>query len=264
MAPKRNNPGPQRVKYSLFGEFLRAPVSEGGVEPLVVGPPHAVVGAMPQLLDRGVAVPAHEPLLQQPVRRLGHGVLPQGSPLRDSDPLISNTSSSSSIPVSSNLPPRSVWNTRTSVNGKSRAANAPSTRPASRAVRTVCACTRPHAPSAHDAADAPPGRGAPLLSRAALIFGAVASAAVAPDRAHVAGDRIRTLRPGMPGHPVVGGAGNARHPADIGRRWPVSRLPSCEYRHRGVDRAMSYSALISRDGLPLSHDCATCRLNALS
>ncbi len=48
---------------SLFGEFLRAPVSEGGVEPLVVGPPHAVVGAMPQLLDRGVAVPAHEPLL---------------------------------------------------------------------------------------------------------------------------------------------------------------------------------------------------------
>ncbi len=24
---------------------------------------------------------------------------------------------------------------------------------------------------------------------------------------------IRTLRPGMPGHPVVGGAGNARHPA---------------------------------------------------
>ena len=28
---------------SLFGEFLRAPVSEGGVEPLVVGPPHVVV-----------------------------------------------------------------------------------------------------------------------------------------------------------------------------------------------------------------------------
>ena len=43
--------------------------------------------------------------------------------------------------------------------------------------------------------------------------GAVASAAVAPDRAHVAGDRIHTLRPGMPGHPVVGGAGNVRHPA---------------------------------------------------
>ena len=49
-----------------------------------------------------------------------------------------------------------------------------------------------------------------------------------------------------------------------GRCWPVSRLPSCEYRHRGVDRAMSYSALISRDGLPLSHDCTICRLNASS
>ena len=59
---------------SLFGEFLRAPVSEGGVEPLVVGPPHAVVGVMPQLPDRGVAVPVHEPLPQQPVRRLDHGV----------------------------------------------------------------------------------------------------------------------------------------------------------------------------------------------
>lgn len=43
--------------------------------------------------------------------------------------------------------------------------------------------------------------------------GAVAFAAVAPDRAHVAGDRIRMLRPGMPGHPVVGGAGNVRYPA---------------------------------------------------
>ena len=29
---------------SLFGEFLRAPVSEGGVESLVVGTPHIVVG----------------------------------------------------------------------------------------------------------------------------------------------------------------------------------------------------------------------------
>ena len=28
---------------SLFGEFLRTPVSEGGVEPLVVEPPHVVV-----------------------------------------------------------------------------------------------------------------------------------------------------------------------------------------------------------------------------
>ena len=49
-----------------------------------------------------------------------------------------------------------------------------------------------------------------------------------------------------------------------GRSWPVSCLPSCEYRHRGVDRAMSYSALIPRDGLPLSHDCTICRLNASS
>lgn len=57
---------------SLFGEFLRTPVSEGGVEPLVVGPPHAVVGVMPRLLDRGVVVPVHELLLQQPVRRRGH------------------------------------------------------------------------------------------------------------------------------------------------------------------------------------------------
>ena len=42
---------------SLFGEFLRAPVSEGGVEPLVVGPPHVVVEVAPQPLDHGVAVP---------------------------------------------------------------------------------------------------------------------------------------------------------------------------------------------------------------
>lgn len=28
---------------SLFGEFLRTPVSEGGVESLVVEPPHIVV-----------------------------------------------------------------------------------------------------------------------------------------------------------------------------------------------------------------------------
>lgn len=60
---------------SLFGEFLRTPVSDGGVEPLVVGPPHAVVGVMPQLLDRGVVVPVHELLLQQPVRRFDYGVV---------------------------------------------------------------------------------------------------------------------------------------------------------------------------------------------
>ena len=54
---------------SLFGEFLRTPVSEGGTEPPVVGPPHVVGGVVPQLLDRGVVVPAHELLPQQPVRR---------------------------------------------------------------------------------------------------------------------------------------------------------------------------------------------------
>ena len=41
---------------------------------------------------------------------------------------------------------------------------------------------------------------------------------------------------------------------------PLSRMPWTQ--RRGVDRAMSYSALISRDGLPLSHDCTICRLNA--
>ena len=60
---------------SLFGEFLRTPVSKGGVEPLVVGPPHVAVGAAPQLPDRGVVVPVHELLPQQPVRRFDHGVV---------------------------------------------------------------------------------------------------------------------------------------------------------------------------------------------
>ena len=144
--------------------------------------------------------------------------------------------------------------------------------------------------------------------------GAVAFAAVAPDRAHVAGDRIRTLGFGMPGHPVAGGAGNARYPASrryrvaggvgpyhaclrantgaacsetstsisncrsrlpgstgsfrpgvrlsAARAEPLSRMPRT--RRRGVDHAMSCPALISRDGLPLSHDCTICRLNASS
>lgn len=71
-----------------------------------------------------------------------------------------------------------------------------------------------HALFAHDVADAPPGRGdAPPFQDGLDLSGAVASAAVAPDRAHVAGDRIHTLRPGMPGHPAVGGAGNAQYPA---------------------------------------------------
>ena len=71
-----------------------------------------------------------------------------------------------------------------------------------------------HALFVHDAADAPPGRGDALPFQGGLdLPGAVAFAAVAPDRAHVAGDRIHMLRLGMPGHPVVGGAGNAQYPA---------------------------------------------------
>ena len=92
-----------------------------------------------------------------------------------------------------------------------------------------------HALFAHDVADASPGRGDALPFQGGLdLPGAVAFAAVAPDRAHVAGNRIHTLRPGTPGHPVTGGAGTPSipHRDDIGRRWPVSRLPSCEYRRR--------------------------------
>ncbi len=67
---------------------------------------------------------------------------------------------------------------------------------------------------AHDVADASAGRGdAPPFRGGLDLPGAVAFAAVAPGRAHVAGDWIRTLRLGMLDHPVVGGAGNARYPA---------------------------------------------------
>ena len=71
-----------------------------------------------------------------------------------------------------------------------------------------------HALFAHDVADTSPGRGDAPPFQSGLDFpGAVAFAAVAPDRAHVAGDRIHALGLGMPGHPVVGGAGNAQYPA---------------------------------------------------
>ena len=71
-----------------------------------------------------------------------------------------------------------------------------------------------HALFAHDAADASSGRGdAPPFQGGLDLPGAVAFAAVAPDRAYVAGDRIHTLRLGMPDHPVVGGAGKAQYPA---------------------------------------------------
>ena len=172
-----------------------------------------------------------------------------------------------------------------------------------------------HALFAHDVADTSPGRGdAPPLQRGLDLPGAVTFAAVAPDRAHVVGDRIHPLGFGMLDHPVVGGAGNAQYPAL--RRYRAAggvgpyhaclrantgaacsetstsisncllRLPgsTCSFcsgvrlsaafvepllrmpwtQRCRVDRAMSYPALISRDGLPLSHDCTICRLNASS
>ena len=60
---------------SLFGEFLRTPVSEGGVESLVVGPPHIVVEVGAQLFQVGVVVPVYELLLQEPVGGFDHGVV---------------------------------------------------------------------------------------------------------------------------------------------------------------------------------------------
>ncbi len=172
-----------------------------------------------------------------------------------------------------------------------------------------------HVPPFHDVDDAPSGGGdAPPLQRGLDLPGAVTLMAVAPDRVHVAGDRVHPLGFGMPGHPVVGRAGNVRYPASrryrvaggvgpyhaclrantgaacsetstsisnrrsrlpgstgsfrsgvrlsAARVEPLSRMPWT--RRRGVDRAMSCSALISRDGLPLSHDCTICRLNASS
>ena len=68
-----------------------------------------------------------------------------------------------------------------------------------------------HAPPFHDADDAPSGGGdAPPLQRGLDLPGAVTLMAVAPDRVHVAGDRVHPLGFGMFDHPVVGGAGNAR------------------------------------------------------
>ena len=117
---------------SPFGEFLRTPVSEGGVEPLAVGPPHAVVGVMPRLPDRGVAVPVHELLPQQPVRRFDHGVA-VGIALARQRSFDAEHVEQLVDPRVANSPHRSVRNTRTSASGKSRVANAPGTRPASRA-----------------------------------------------------------------------------------------------------------------------------------
>ena len=59
---------------SLLCEFVGAPVSEGGAESLVVGPPHVVVEAGAWLFQAGVVVPAYELLLQEPVGGFDHGV----------------------------------------------------------------------------------------------------------------------------------------------------------------------------------------------
>ena len=67
-----------------------------------------------------------------------------------------------------------------------------------------------HAPPFHDVDDAPSGGGdAPPLQRGLDLPGAVTLMAVAPDRVHVAGDRVHPPCFGMFDHPVVGGAGNA-------------------------------------------------------
>ena len=71
-----------------------------------------------------------------------------------------------------------------------------------------------HAPPFHDVDDAPSGGGdAPPLQRGLDLPGAVTLMAVAPDRVHVAGDRVHPPGFGMFDHPVVGGAGNAQYPA---------------------------------------------------
>ena len=205
---------------SLFGEFLRTPVSKGGVEPLVVGPPHVVVEVMPQLLDRGVVVPVHELLLQQPVRRFDHGVVvgvalarqrsfdaehverlvdprivelaapvrvehldvrrrevergeraqyqarvpgPPGG-MADDAPVRQAGQQTHVRPVSADADIRQVAR-RMRVRGVAVGPAGPAgsrarpRRPASCAVRTVRARTRPHALFAHDVADASPGRG---------------------------------------------------------------------------------------------------------
>ena len=361
---------------SLLREFVGAPVSEGGTEPLVVGPPRAVVGVMTQLPDRGIVVPVHEILPQQPVHRFDHGVVVGTALARQRsfdvehvEQLVNPRVVEPAAPVGVEHldvrqreveggehgqhqarvpgPPGGmagdapIRQTGQQAHVRPASADADIGKIASRtrvrgvtvelAVRQVrepgLVGPRPvrfgplarvrtrHAPPAHDAADAPSGRGDALPFQGGLdLPDAVASAAVAPDRAHVAGDRIHMLRPGMPGHPVVGGAGNAQYPAlrryraaggvgpyhaclrantgaacsetstsisncllrlpgptgsfcsgvrlSVARVEPLLRMPWTQ--RRGVDRAMAYSALISREGLLLSHDCTICRLNASS
>ncbi len=171
---------------SLFGEFLRAPVSEGGVEPPVVGPTHVVVEVMPQLLDRGVVVPVHELLLQRPVRRFDHGVVvgvalarQRSFDVEHVEQLVDPRVVELAAPVGVEhldvrqreveRAERTQHQARVPGPPDGMADDAPVRQAASRVVRTVCARTRPHAPFAHDAADAPPGRGDAPPFRAALI-----------------------------------------------------------------------------------------------
>ena len=284
------------------------------MEPLVVGPPHAAAGAAPRRPDRGVAVPVHELLLQQPVRRLDHGVAVGAAPARRRsfdvehveqlvDPRVVELAAPAGaehldahqreveraergqhqarVPgppggMAGDAPVRQAGQQahvrpasadadigkvarRMRVRGVAVGPAGPAgsrawpRRPASRAVRTVCACTRPHALFAHDVADASPGRGDALPFQGGLdLPGAVASVAVAPISGGV-GPYHACLRANT-------GAACPETSASISNR--RSRMPWTQ--RRGADRAMSYPALISRDGLPLSHDCTIRRLNASS
>lgn len=269
------------------------------MEPLIVEPPHAVVGVMPRLLDHGVVVPAHELLLQQPVRRLDHGVAVGAAPAwqrsfdvehveRLVDPRVVEPAAPVGVehldvrqreveggergqhqarvpgppggmagdtPVrqagqQAHVRPASADADRGKIARRTRVRGV-AVEPAVQQVRgpglvgprlarfepSVRVRAR-HTLFAHDAADAPPGRGDSPPFQGGFDFpGAVAFAAVSPDRAHVAGDWIHMLRPGMLDHPVTGGAGERPVScialiSGIGRRWPVSCLPSCEYRRR--------------------------------
>ena len=260
---------------SLFGEFLRTPVSEGGVEPLVVGPPHVVVGVAPQSLDRGAVVPVHELLLQQPVRRLDHVVVagvalarqrsfdaehveqlvdprvvelaapvgvehlnirqreveggergqhqarvpgPSGgmagdAPVRQVDQQAHVRPVSADADIGQVARRMRAWGVAVGL-AVQRVRESGLVGPCPARFEPSARVRARHVPPFHDVDDAPSGGGdAPPLQRGLDLPGAVAFAAVAPDRAHVAGDRIHALGLGMLDHPVVGGAGNAQYPA---------------------------------------------------